>query len=215
MLSKLKVYLSFSLLIVFFTACHAKDASPNKGYFVGGVYKNPVLGMTVTLPGDWVFLENETQERLKVSADPPTGCTGPLCKVDVLALMSSKPGLPQRGSVFIIAYKLAPEYMDRSHYPLRKFAEYMITDSVQKTAWNLSDKLTAIQLDGKLAYRILVHKHFPAAEVQGFGYVAETNGYVFLLIGSAGSAIPQFVKDLQIALENMKLSGADPEGAVR
>ena len=59
---------------------------------------------------------------------------------------------------------------------------------------------TAIQLDGKPAYRLLAGK--PGENVARiFGYVSEANGYVFLLVASA-KASP---RDLQAAIEAMRL----------
>jgi hypothetical protein len=43
-------------------------------------------------------------------------------------------------------------------------------------------------------------------EAKGFGYVSESNGYVFLLVGSVGSSADE--SDLQNAVERLEFSKA-------
>jgi hypothetical protein len=88
------------------------------------------------------------------------------------------------------------------------FADAMTTGSLVGSDWIVSGELTGIQLDGKLAYRLLVHKPEPIGEGKGFGYVAESNGYVFLLIGTVPDIHPEYPKELQASLETMQLGRA-------
>jgi hypothetical protein len=105
----------------------------------------------------------------------------------------------------MIAYKLLPEYLDRRRYPLKRFADAMATNSVGDSGWIGSGELTAIELDKKAAYRLLVHKPQLLGQGIGFGYVAESNGYVFLLVGCVPSLIHDYPKALQSAIESMRL----------
>jgi hypothetical protein len=196
---------------------HADDkptAADKKGKFISeNVYTNPALGMTITLPGTWQFFEKEAQETLGIGEKAPErkpnqDCRGPFCAgtdLDV-AILSKE----LRGSIFLIAYKLSPEYLDRQRYPLKRFAEAMAKNSLGGTDWIMDGDLTLTELDTKPAYRLLVHKPLPlpVGQGRGFGYVGESNGYVFLLVGSVPDLHPDYPKDLQAALESMTLTSA-------
>jgi hypothetical protein len=187
-----------------------KTTEDTKGKFTSdNVYNNSALGMTIALPGAWRFAENKKQDQsgtdqasqATVNAD----CRGPFCsgtQVDV-QLISNE--LVPKGAIFLIAYKLSPEYLDRRRYPLKRFADAMATNSVGDSGWIISGELTAIELDKRPAYRLLVHKPQPIGQGIGFGYVAESNGYVFLLVGCVPNLIPDYPKALQSAIESMKL----------
>lgn len=64
--------------------------------------------------------------------------------------------------------------------------------------WVPAGELTAIQLGGRPAYRLIVH-HRHKVTAKGFVYVADSNGRVFMLLGTA-MAEPE---KLQSAIENM------------
>lgn len=104
-------------------------------------------------------------------------------------------------TIFLLGYKLAPEYLDRRRYPLKKFAEAMLTDSVGGSGWTLDGDITPLQIDAKPAYRLFVHQPL----TKGCGYVAESNGYVFMIIGVAPNIIQSRFEQLQQAIEKMKL----------
>jgi hypothetical protein len=198
-----------------FTADGKPDAADKKGKFIGeNTYNNPALSMTITLPGAWKFFEKDAQEKMgvrdKEEHKPNPDCHGPFCggtEIDV-ALISAE--LAPRGAIFLIAYKLTPEFLDRRRYSLKRFADAMATNSIGDSGWIISGDLTATQLDKRPAYRLLVHKPVLGGEGQGFGYVAESNGYVFLLVGTVPNLLPGYAKDLQAALESMKLTSVDP-----
>jgi len=197
-------------------ALHGKDkvgTAEKKGNFTHeNVYSNPALGMTIALPGAWQFFEKETQKRMGVGekheepSKPDPACKGPFCagtEIDV-ALLSKE--LPSKGAIFLIGYKVPKEFLDRRRYPLKMFAEAMANDSVEGGNWIISAPLAPCELDKKPAYRLLVHKPVPGGEGKGFGYVAESSGYVFLLVGTVPDIVSGYPEQLQSALENMKLS---------
>ena len=196
----------------FVPSAEDKSESPErKGSFSGDhTYRNPALGMTITLPGTWQFFEHQAQQAMGVAMEPSPsdeGCPGPFCKnLEVHVALISK---SFNGAVFLDAYKLAPQYLDRRRYPLKRFADALTTGSVGGTDWIVSGELTPILLDEKPAYRLLVHKPEPIGEAKGFGYVSEANGYVFLLIGTVPDLHPEYPKELQASLEGMKLGRAE------
>jgi len=86
-----------------------------KGSFAkDNTYSNPALGMTIALPGSWHFFERAAQEKLGVAKEPSPaeeGCPGPFCKnleIEVALISNSL-----NGAVFLDAYKLTPQYLDR------------------------------------------------------------------------------------------------------
>ena len=103
-------------------------------------------------------------------------------------------------SVYLTAYKLSAEYQNRERHPLRKFPEIMSVGSMGRH-WVSEGELTAIQLVGKPAYRLIVHnKETPTAK--GFLYVADSNGRVLMLLAVAMSDPEQ----LQMAVEHLKFT---------
>jgi hypothetical protein len=200
-------------------ACQDKRSptSDLKGTIVGeNIYNNPALGMTITLPGTWQFFTKDLQQQagLKTEkATPEPDCRGALCggpDIDI-ALISksaiSKSGSIPIGAIFLQAYKLSAPYLDRKRYPLILIAKGMARDSLNGSPWLISADLAYIQLGGKPAYRLLVHEPKPGGyENKGFGYVAESNGYVFLMIGTAAGIIPEIPPKLQAAIEGLKFS---------
>ena len=63
--------------------------------------------------------------------------------------------------------------------------------------------LEPIQLDGRPAYRLIVH-HKRTTTARGFVYVADSNGRVFMLLGTAMSE----PEKLQSAMEKMTFANA-------
>lgn len=193
---------------------HSNPAADTKGHFLDErTYNNPALGMTITLPGAWEFYDQKEREELGVpekdnAADP--GCRGPLCgngDIDVGLISKFGPREAPKGAMFLTAYKLDPKYLDHNRYPLKKFAEAMTKNSLVGTDWELSGDLTALEIDRTPAYRLLVHKSLVGGhETQGLSYVAESNGYVFLLIATVSDLNPEYPKELQAAMEHMKLT---------
>ena len=203
---------SFGLrfLIVFLVSVPALAQTPaskeipfNNGTIEGGnTYRNPALSMTISLPGSWHFYDRDmysTPEAIRKDKEMAdrirSNCTGPFCEhpeIDV-ALQS-----PQAHAISLIAYKLSPEYQNRERHPLKTLAKIMSLNSL-RDPWQPDGELTAIQLGGMLAYRLILrHKLVPTAK--GLVYVADSNERVFMLVGSAMSKS----EELQSAIENMK-----------
>jgi hypothetical protein len=171
-------------------------------------YTNPTLSLTLVLPGAWHFFDRtmymtaqRKQEEQEAERKALTNCQGPLCghgEIDVA--LQSPMTQPPKMSVYLTAYKLSPEYQNRERHPLGKFAEIMSVGSLG-SHWVSEGELTAIQLGGKPAYRLIVHnKETPTAK--GFLYVADSNGRVFMLLAVAMSDPEQ----LQMAVEHLKFT---------
>lgn len=212
MFANLKPVLLFFVAMVLLLPLRASDKadSSKKGQLAGkNVYTNPALSMTISLPGEWQFFDKDAQQRAGVAKEErqqDPACRGPFCRMEIdVALISLQPGQAPHGAIFLIAYKLPSEYLDRCRYPLKRFADAMTTDSLGGTEWIISGELTPIVLDKKAAYRLLVHKPVPGGESKGFGYVGESNGYAFLLIGTVPDILPDFPRQLQEALEHLQL----------
>jgi hypothetical protein len=203
-------FLSVSLAFLA-QAPEPKEMPDNKGSIEGeNVYHNPTLNMTITLPGSWHFFDRtmyltaeEKQKKKERYEKSLSTCQGPLCghgEIDVaLQSLTSPPGVY---TVNISAYKLSSEYQNRERHPLRKFAEVMTLGSLGDN-WVPEGDLTTIQLDGRSAYRLIIH-HKRTTTAKGFDYVAESNGRVFMLLGTATSE----PEKLQSAIENMKFTNA-------
>jgi hypothetical protein len=186
-----------------------------KGTMVGeNIYTNQALGMTITLPGAWQPFTKDLQQQagLKTEkAGPEPGCRGPLCgepaiNISIISksVVSKSDSVPI-GVIFLQAFKLSAPYLDRKRYPLIKFAESMTKGSMNGSGWLISSNLAAMQLGGRPAYRLLVHAPKPGGyEAKGFGYVAESNGYVFLMLGTAVDIFPEIPPKLQAAMEELK-----------
>jgi hypothetical protein len=167
------------------------------------VYQNPVLGMRLSLPGSWHFINGKVTSPASRSTPqhaPPPKCPSPICgdQITNVAMASGEEPFPNY-DIFLLGYKLSPDYMDRTKYPLRDFADLMIMRSLGEK-WDPEGKLTVVQFGSKSAYRLIVHNHHtPTAK--GLLYVAESNGYIFLLVGTALHE----PATLQVAIENMRL----------
>lgn len=196
----LTAFLALSLLA---TAAQTNPSSPDKkGRFVDqSTYSNPALGMTLKLPGSWEFFTEQAKKDMGVEekgiVDP--SCTGPLCQSDIDVSLITKPE-PVTASIFLLAYKLEPKYLDRKRYPLKMFAQSMMSGSVGGSGWTPEGEMVSIQIDGRPAYRLLVQNPLS----KGCGYVAESNGYVFMIIGVAPRILGTFAQ-VQEGLEKMKL----------
>lgn len=202
------VCLCFSLIFLFQTP-EPKELPENKGTIDGAnIYYNPSLQMKISLPGTWHFFdrtmystpESKQKEKETVERNRAT-CQGPLCghgEIDV-ALQTDKPFVH---AIFLSAYHLSSEYQNRQRHPLKGFAEAMSLGSLGDN-WVPEGELTAIQLNGKPAYRLIVH-HKRTTTAKGFIYVADSNGRVFMLLGTAMSE----PEKLQSALENTTFTNA-------
>lgn len=195
-------------------------APDTKGSLTGAnLYTNAALDMTLQLSGEWQFMDEKTKRmaegpldendaeddaaRQEREARRKAACTGPLCGTpDInVALISQPKGPIAVSSFFIAGFKLASEYLDRQRYPLERFAEIMMPHSLADTALEQADKLTAVQLGGRPAYRLLVRE--PGEQTpKEVGYVVESNGYMLLLVGSA--IPPSDLPKLQTAIEGVK-----------
>ena len=119
---------------------------------------------------------------------------------EVNVALESRSGPAPLYGIFLAAYALSPEYLNRQRYPLKKFVDVMLPGSMQGTGWTPQGDLNAIELNGKPAYRLFA-RNLTIESKKGFGYVCESNKYIFMLIGSAFSS----PNDLQSAIKNMKL----------
>ena len=186
-----------------------KDLPANKGSIEEGhVYQNPALQMKISLPGLWHIFERtkysspESKQKEKEDEERSRAtCQGPLCghaPIDV----ALETDVPFVHAIFLTAHQLSPEYQNRQRFPLKRFAEIMSLGSLGEK-WLADGELTAIQLDGKPAYRLIIHSK-QRATAKGFIYVADSNGLVFMLLGTAMSEPDR----LQAALENMSFTNA-------
>ena len=207
-------FLSVSLAFLA-QAPEPKEIPDNKGSIEGeNVYHNPTLNMTITLPGSWHFFDRtmyltaeEKQKKKERYEKSLSTCQGPLCghgEIDVaLQSPASPPGVY---TVNISAYKLSSEYQNRERHPLRKFAEVMTLGSLGDN-WVPEGDLNYDPTRRKAAYRLIVH-HKRTTTAKGFEYVADSNGRVFMLLGTATSE----PEKLQSAIENMKFTNASHGG---
>lgn len=189
----------------------AKASTEKRGTILEGhVYSSPPLGMTITLSGTWEFFEQdkystpEQRERLKKEIERARAtCQGPLCgEADINAsLQWTVQGRPVHG-VFVTAFKLSPEYQNRERHPLVWFARTMLA-STTNSGWVSESELTPIRLDGKPAYRLIMH-NAKTPTAKGLAFVGDSNGFVFMLVATALRDADQ----LQTELEGMKLEPA-------
>ena len=177
-----------------------KQPSPDlQGRVVAeNIYENPALGLTITLPGSWHLPPNSA-----TYSDPDPSCTGPLCgNPEINVAIESKPESDAHYKVYLAGYRLPAQYLNRNRYPLRWFAGIMMADSLGRDLVPI-EKQTAIQLDGRPAYRLLAARQGETT-ARVLGYVSEANGYVFLLVG----ATPMSPQPLQSAIESLKFQSA-------
>ncbi len=187
-----------------------------KGSLSGAnLYTNPALSMTLQLTGEWQIMDEETRRMAEGRDDEDEAakqereakrrseCTGPLCgtpEIDVALITQPKEPVAV-SSIFMVGFKLTPQYLDRERYPLKSFADIMIPGSLGGTGLEPADSLAAIQLGERPAYRSLVRE--PGAEMpKEVGYVVESNGYMVLLVGSVANAVD--LAKLLAAIENVK-----------
>jgi len=184
-----------------------KELPENKGSIEGeNTYHNSTLRMKISLPGAWHFFDRtmystpESKQKEKEMAERNRAtCHGPLCgdaEIDV-ALQTDTPFVH---AIFLTAYQLSPEYQNRQRHPLKRFAEVLTSEAAQND-WVPESDLIAIQLGGRPAYRLIVHAK-RTTTAKGFVYVADSNGRVFILLGTAMSEPDK----LQSAIENMKFT---------
>jgi hypothetical protein len=198
----------FSLVFLLQTP-EPKELPENKGSIDGeNIYYNSSLEMKISLPGAWHFFDRtmystpETKQRDKEMIERNRAtCQGPLCgdaEIDV-AFQTVTPFVH---AIFLTAHQLSSEYQNRQRHPLKRFAEVMGLNSLGD-GWVPEGELTAIQLGGRPAYRLLVH-HKQTVTAKGFLYVADSNGRVFMLLGTAMSQ----PEKLQSAIEHLTFTDA-------
>lgn len=208
-----RIWLGCAVFFVLPALMHAQqgdaNASPEKRGTIldGHIYSNPALGMTITLSGRWEFFDQDRysspaeKERTKKQTEQMRAtCQGPLCgEADIKeSLEWVVGGRPVQG-LFVTAFKLSPEYQNRARHPLVWFARTMLASSTS-SGWVSESELTPIQLGRKPAYRLIMHNaRTPTAK--GFAYVADSNGFVFMLVSTALTDAEQF----ETELEGMKL----------
>jgi hypothetical protein len=169
---------------------------------------NPALGISIVLPGSWNFMEidaySSPEQKARAKAESETmraHCSGPLCgEADIKeALQTANGGHPVL-AIFLTAFKLSPEFRDRQSHPLFEFAQIM-TSSAADNGWIVDENLMPVRLSGRHAYRLLVH-NATRPDAKGVMYVADSNGFVFMLVATA----TQRFEDLASAVENLKFS---------
>jgi hypothetical protein len=190
-----------------------KEMPENKGSISdGNIYHNPALSMTITLPGEWHFFDRtmyssaETKQKEKEMLERARAtCKGALCEsVEIDVALQSPSGPPSLYAIFLNAHKLSAEYQNRERHPLKGFAEAMSLNSLGDN-WVPEGNLTEIQLGGRPAYRLLIHPK-RTTTAKGFIYVADSNGQVFMLLGTA----LRKPEELQSALEKINFTNAAP-----
>jgi hypothetical protein len=162
----------FTLLLFTGPVSGRADSSANKTGEITNknTYVNPALSLTVALPGNWHLLGKATEPRPKVQG---TGCRGPLCgDPEINVSLESKSDSGPTQAIFLGGYKLAPEYLNRTRYPLKKFAEAMTSGSLGANWIPLGD-LTSVVLGGRPAYRLIARNRNVFAQ-QAFAYVSES-----------------------------------------
>jgi len=177
------------------------------------VYSNPVLGMTMDLPRKWQFVDKELKARLMDSSapretPPDPNCTGPLCRHQMEVTLITKPGQDPVDYINLSAHQLSPEYRNRARYPLKRFAQTLLTDNVAGSGWIADSELSLIQIDGKPAYRLLLHTS-GLVKKKGYAYVFDAKDCVVLLIGTT-IYMTDSKSQLQAAMENLKLHTGKP-----
>jgi hypothetical protein len=176
-------------------------------------YSNPALGITIALPRKWQFVDDELQARLQDSSTPSEtpsdpNCTGPLCHPQKDVRLITKPGQAPIDYILFTAFQLSPQYRNRERFPLKGFAQTLLTANMPGSGWIPDGELTPIQIDGKPAYRLLMHTS-GLVKKKGYGYVFDANGYVVLFIGTT-TYMTDSSSQLQAAIENMKLQTQPP-----
>lgn len=169
----------------------------------GNTYTNSTLGLQIKLPGSW-----QLQDRPSAHKAPPAGCTGPLCgDADINIALISAGDSAHRCRLFLSAWKLGPQYLNRARYPLKWFANIMLPGSLSQSSWVPLGDMTQVQLDGRSTYRLLVHD--PGSnEPRGFGFVTESRGFMMLLVGSASGSSDEPM--LQAAIEKLAFLKSAP-----
>jgi hypothetical protein len=162
----------------------------NQGNIEGeNIYRNATPQMKISA-GVWRFFDRtmystpkakQKQKEKEMVGQSRAVCQAPLCgdpEIDV-ALQTTTPFVH---AIFLTAYPLSPEYQNRQRHPLKRLAEVMGLANLGGRV--TEDELTAIQLGGKPAYGLLLH-HKRTVAAKGFLYVADSNGRVFMLLGTA------------------------------
>jgi len=190
-----------------------KEMPLNNGSIDGGnTYHNPALSMTISLPGTRQFVDmtmyysTEAKQKEKEKLDRARArCKGALCGPAEINVSFQSQSTPRPiYAISITGFRLSAEYQDRDRYPLKGFAETMSLGRLGDN-WIPEGNLTAIRLGGRPAYRLIVHLK-TATSRRAFSYVAESNGYAFLLLGNAISE----PEKLQSAIEQMIFTNAMP-----
>jgi hypothetical protein len=202
-----RLFPCFLLLVWFVDAQNNSGDVGSAGIITGKTYLNDNLAMTITLPGNgsWRLLGKATNlaDKRAVAASPPNGCVGPLCgqaDINVAVLSESVPG----EAILLVAYHLSAEYQNQARHPLVNFAQTMILNSLGGQ-WIPETGLAPAKLGDRPAFRLVTrNKGNPAAK--GFMYVSRSNGYVFLLVGTA----IRNPEELRTAIEGMQLRKSTP-----
>lgn len=163
------------------------------------VYRNPILQIEIPLPGRWHFFDRDTYsnpETKQKEKEQLESCRGPFCgKAEVDVAMQHD--APFVYAIFLTARPLPVEFQNRDRYPLKRLAQ-AFTSTAQEN-FVRDGELTEIQLGGHPAYRLNLHnKRTPTA--RAFAYVAESNGRIFMILGTAMSE----PEKLRLSIESME-----------
>ena len=155
--------------------------------------------MTLQLSGNWQIMDDKMKRVAGMMDDENDAagqgeakthslCMGPLCETPENIQVGLITQTDQAPSViFILGFKLAPEYLDREQHPLKSFADMMLRNSGKTPSQLTADGPTALQLGGRPAYRLLV-RAAGAETSQEAGYIVESNGYLLLMVAVASPA---------------------------
>lgn len=205
-LSTMTKSVSFVLLLLsaLATVAQSKEQlSPLLGSIEGtNTYVNRALRLRVTLPiesGTWNLMppNKYAQNAHPAPSADDSACRGPLCgKPEIETALETK-SIPVQ-TLFVTCYKLQPEYLNRQRYPLSKFAEAMLQGSLAGSDWVPQGEMTAAQLAGHQAYRLLVHDPSKPKK-KGFGFVFESKAHMCVLVGTDVTASQDLLPAVEAA----------------
>src|SRR5947209_15825405 len=143
--------LTLSVLVIALAVATAAQSKHNSYPRVGRIdglntYINPILGLRITVPGKWRLMVPNKYAQYATYAQPPpdASCRGPLCGKPEIDEALETDSLPVQ-TLFLIGYRLQPEYLNRQRYPLSRFAEAMMQGSLAGSEWVPMGGMSQIQ----------------------------------------------------------------------
>ena len=156
--------------------------------------------MTLQLSGNWQIMDDKMKRVAGMMDDENDAagqgeakthslCMEPLCEtpeniqVGLITQMDQAPSV-----IFILGFKLAPEYLDREQHPLKSFADMILRNFGKTPGQFTADGPTALELGGQPAYRLLVRAAGAETSQEAAVYIVESNGYLLLMVAVASPA---------------------------